>query len=112
LLAWATIALVAIVALEAAWRALRDLPPSRTTRLLANIALVVVVVASAGGLGIVVGGGGPADSLHYVYAAIALFALPLTTSLTRNLRPRAAALMLLVVAIALLVVMARLFQTG
>lgn len=80
--------------------------------MLANITLIAVLIASAGGLGILLGGGAPADSLHYVYAAIALVALPLTTSLTRNRRPRTAAVIVLVVAVALLVVIARLFQTG
>ena len=104
--------LFASVAFEAAWRAFRNLPPSPTTRLLANVALIAVLIASAGGLGILIGGGAPADSLHYVYGAIALSALPVTTSLTRNRRPRTAAVVLLVVAVALLVVVARLFQTG
>jgi hypothetical protein len=58
------------------------------------------------------GGGGPADSLHYVYGAIAIFALPLTTSLLRTARPRVAGSALFAVAIALLVVILRLFQTG
>lgn len=108
----AAIALVAVVAFEAAWRAFRDLPPSHTTGLLANITLIVVLIASAGGLGILLGGGAPTDSLHYVYAAIALVALPLATSLTRNRRPRTTAVIVLVIAVALLVVIARLFQTG
>jgi hypothetical protein len=60
----------------------------------------------------VLGGGGPADSLHYVYGAIAIFALPLTSSLVKTARPRFAAGVLLVVAVALLVVILRLFQTG
>ena len=111
-LAVAAIALVAAVAVEAAWRAFRDLPPSQTTGLLANITLIAVLIASAGGLGILVGGGAPADSLHFVYGAIALVALPLATSLTRNRPPRTAAVIVLVVAVALLVVIARLFQTG
>ena len=69
-------------------------------------------MASAGGLGIVVGGGAPADSLHYVYGAIAIFALPLTASLVKASRPRTAAAAVSVVAIALLVVILRLFLTG
>ncbi|HEY5521036.1 MAG TPA: hypothetical protein VIK08_10280 [Candidatus Limnocylindrales bacterium] len=80
--------------------------------MLANITLIAVLIASAGGLGILLGGGAPAEPLHYVYGAIALFALPLATSLTRNRRPRTAAVIVVVVAVALLVVIARLFQTG
>jgi hypothetical protein len=80
--------------------------------LLANITLIVVLIASAGGLGILLGGSAPAEPLHFVYGAIALFALPLATSLTRNRRPRTAAVIVVVVAVALLVVIARLFQTG
>ena len=101
-----------LVALEAGWRALRNLPPGLWSTRLNNIALIAVLVASAGGLGMVVGGGGPADSLHYVYGALAIFALPLTTSLVKTTRPRVAASVLFVVAVALLVVILRLFQTG
>lgn len=98
--------------MEAAWRAFRNHAPSQTTSLLANVTLIAILIASAGGLGILLGGGAPADSLHFVYGAIALVALPLATSLTRNRRARTAAVMVVVVAVALLVVIARLFQTG
>lgn len=101
-----------LIALEAGWRSLRDLPRGTWSDRLNNICVLAVVIASAGGLGIVLGGGGPAESLHYLYGAIAIFALPLTTTLTRRIRPRSAAVVLLIVAIVLLVVILRLFQTG
>lgn len=104
--------MIALVALEAGWRALRDRPPGIWSARLSNIAVLAVVIASAGGLGILLGGGTPTDSLHFVYGAIAILALPLTSSLSRRMRPRPAATALLIVAVALLVVVLRLFQTG
>ena len=59
-----------------------------------------------------VGGGAPGDSLHYVYAAIALLGLPLASTFTRGRSPRTAAAVALVIAVVLLVVLLRLFQTG
>jgi hypothetical protein len=107
-----TVAFVVLVALEAGWRVVRDLPPGAWSERLKNLALLTVVIASAGGLGILVGGGAPADSLHYVYGAIAIFGLPLSATLTRRMSARRSATVVLVVALAVLVVLARLFQTG
>ncbi len=70
-----------------------------------------MVVAAAGGLGILIGGGAP-ESLHYVYALISILALPLAATLTRGRSPRVAAGLVLVVALLLVVVLLRLFQTG
>jgi hypothetical protein len=100
------------VGVEALWRALRNLPPGGPTRLLEQGTIIAVVVASAGGLGIVVGGGAPADSLHYVYAAIALAIMPFVSSITGRLGARPRALVTLTAAIVALVVIVRLFQTG
>jgi len=104
--------LVALVAVEAGWRVWRNLAPGSWSERLNNIAVLVAVIASAGGLGILIGGNAPADSLHFVYGAIAILALPLTSSFARRMRPRRAALAVMVVAVALLVVILRLFQTG
>lgn len=79
---------------------------------LSSATIVLVVVAAAGGLGILVGGGAPADSLHYVYALIAILSLPLVATLTRRRTPRVTAGLVLVVALVLIVVLLRLFQTG
>ncbi len=101
-----------LVALEAGWRALRDLPPGAWADRLNNVAVLAAAIAGAGGLGILIGGGAPADWLHYVYGAIAILALPLTSMFTRRMRPRAAGALVFVVALAMVVVLFRLFQTG
>jgi hypothetical protein len=100
------------VGIEALWRALRNLPPGRWARLLEQGTLIAIVIASAGGLGIVVGGGAPADSLHYVYAAVALAVMPFASSISARLGARTRALVTFGAAIVALVVMVRLFQTG
>jgi len=100
------------VALEATWRLVTNRPPGVWASRLSSATIVVVVVSAAGGLGILVGGGGPADSLHYVYALIAILGLPIVATLTRRRTPRVAAGLVLVVALVLIVVLLRLFQTG
>ena len=88
-------------------------PPGLWAGRLSSATIVVVIVAAAGGLGILVGGGAPADWLHYVYALIAILGLPLVATLTRGRTPRVAAgLGCVVVALVLIVVLLRLFQTG
>ena len=93
------------MALEATWRLVTNRPPGVWASRRRS-------VSAAGGLGILVGGGGPADSLHYVYALIAILGLPLVATLTRRRTPRVAAGLVLVVALVLIVVLLRLFQTG
>ncbi len=100
------------VTIEAGWRALRKVPPGSWSERLTSVALLAVVVASAGGLGILLGGGAPADTLHFVYAVIAIAALPVASSLTRTARPRIAGVVQLLVALAALIIILRLFQTG
>jgi hypothetical protein len=100
------------VALEAAWRALRNVPVGRVAEGLQAVLLIALVVASAGGLGLVVGGGQPSESLHHIYAVIALGIMPLGSAFTRRARPRTRALVTLGAALVALVVIGRLFQTG
>ena len=64
------------------------------------------------GLGLLVGGGQPREQLHFVYAVVALGALPVTDSLSRGFGPRARGLATLVGALVALAVIARLFGTG
>lgn len=60
----------------------------------------------------VASGGGPKESLHYVYTAIAIGLLPITSTLTQRARPRTRAIATFIVALVALVVIWRLFQTG
>jgi hypothetical protein len=74
--------------------------------------LLALLVTSAGGLGVAAGGGGPANSLHYVYTVVALGLLPLASTFTRGRSARVRAGATLIAAIVALVVVFRLFQTG
>lgn len=72
----------------------------------------MLLVTSAGGLGVVAGGGSPANSLHYIYTVVALGLLPLATAFTRGRSARVRAGATVVAAIVALVVVLGLFQTG
>lgn len=104
--------LIAAAGAEAAWRLVRRAAPARLAERLDQVVLLALLVTSAGGLGVVAGGGGPSNSLHYIYTVVALALLPLASTFTRarSARVRAAATML--AAIVALVVVWRLFQTG
>lgn len=101
-----------MVAAEAGWRWLRPAPPGPWSDRLESVLLLALVVAGAGGLGVLVGGGQPAQSLHYVYSMVAIGVLPTASFLARGRQPRTRAAAAFLAAIVALVVIARLFQTG
>jgi heme A synthase len=103
---------IVLVALEAGWRAWRRSPPGDVADRLEAILLVVLVIAIAGGLGLLVGGARPQEMLHFVYAIVALSALPIAGTLTKKGSPRARGVAGVVGALVALVVVARLFGTG
>jgi len=103
---------VAIVGIEAAIRAWRSVPPAPPVVRLNRLMILVLVVTSAGGLGILLAGGGPHEPLHFLYAILAIGSLPVADSLARKASPRRRAVITLIAAIVLLVLLARLFQTG
>jgi hypothetical protein len=105
-------ATVVLVGLEAAWRALRATPAGRTAERLQRIVILALVVTIAGGLGLLVGGGRPREFLHFVYAIVALGALAVADSMTRQAGPRMRGLASLIGALVTLAVITRLFQTG
>lgn len=98
--------------LEGALRAVRRTPPGWFTARLEGVLLLALVVTSAGGLGLLVGGAGPREALHFVYAIVALGLLPLASSLARRFEPRRQGLATFLGALITLVVIARLFGTG
>jgi hypothetical protein len=100
------------VAIEAAWRARRDAPRGRLAERAEQLVLLAIVVTAAGGLGLFVGGARPTETLHFLYAVVGLGALPVADSLSRRWRPRAQGAATVVAALAVLVVILRLFQTG
>lgn len=73
------------------------------------VALGVAIVAAVAGLVVLVGGTGPADPLHFLYAVVALAALPLARFWPAPRRRRG---LLLLGALVLGGVVVRLFQTG
>jgi hypothetical protein len=79
---------------------------------LETLLLLVLVVTIAGGLGLFMGGGGPRELLHFVYAVVALGVLPVVDSLSRRAGPRARGIATLAAALIALAVVVRLFQTG
>lgn len=94
------------------WRLVRRAPPAVFAKRLDQAVLLALLVTSAGGLGVVAGGGSPANSLHYVYTVVALGLLPLASTFTRDRSARVRAGATAVAAIVAMVVVLWLFQTG
>jgi hypothetical protein len=112
LLAITSVLVALLVGLEAAWRAVRRSLPGRRVAQLEGLLTVVLAVTAAGGLGLLVGGARPRELLHIVYGFIAIGAMPVADSLTRQADPRPRAIATLIGALVSLVVILRLFGTG
>jgi hypothetical protein len=100
------------VGLEAGVRAVRRIPPGPSAALLERLLTLAVVVTSAGGLGLLVGGARPRELLHFVYAVVAIGAVPVAGSLSRRASPRRRGFATLAGALIAFVVILRLFGTG
>jgi hypothetical protein len=111
-LATASVLAVALVGLEATWRAYRRSPRGLPAARLERLVILALVVTVAGGLGLLAGGGRPREILHFVYAIVALGALAVADSIARRTGPRQRAIANLIGALVALVVISRLFQTG
>ena len=103
---------MAFAAVEAARRAWHRVPPGVIAERLEAALLLVLGVATAGGLGMLAGGGSPRAQLHFVYAMVVLGALPIAAAFSREGSPRVRGVASLVGALLGLVVVARLFSTG
>ncbi|HLO34690.1 MAG TPA: hypothetical protein VK194_01345 [Candidatus Deferrimicrobium sp.] len=103
---------VVVVGLEASWRAWRRSPPGVPAERFEMLLILALIVTLAGGLGLLVGGGRPREILHFVYAIVAVGAVPVADSLARRAAPRQQAVARLIGALVALAVIARLFQTG
>ncbi len=97
---------------EAGWRAWDRRPPGDLADRLQTVLLIALLVTVAGGLGLLVGGGGPGEALHFVYAIVVVGAMPIARSLSRGASPRTQGIAGVVGALVSLVVVARLFGTG
>lgn len=111
-LAYLSLGLALIVAVDSGWRAWRGNAGTALGARFDPILLIATGVAAAGGLGIFVGGGRPHEALHFVYAVLALGAIPVANSLGRGRSVRQAALARFIGAVVAVVVIWRLFQTG
>jgi hypothetical protein len=99
------------VGLEAAWRLLRGYPGGPALRL-EWLVLLLTFLAAAGGAGLLLGGGRPRELLHFVYAAVAMMAVPVSTSFSAGWPPRRRWMLTLLGVLVALVAIQRLFATG
>lgn len=90
----------------------RRSPPGGLITQLERLLTLVLVVTVAGGLGLLAGGARPREVLHFVYAVIAVGAVPVAGSLSTPGSPRRNATATLVGSVVALVVILRLFGTG
>ena len=74
--------------------------------------LLLLGLTSAAGLGLLVGGARPRELLHFVYAVVAIGAMPIAATLTGSWEPRRRAIATLAAALIALVLVLRLFATG
>jgi hypothetical protein len=103
---------VVLVGIEAAWRLRRGSSPGSAASRLDGLLLLVLAVTVAGGLGLLLGGARPRELLHFVYAVLAIGAVPVATSVSAPWGPRRQAIVTLLGALVALVAILRLFATG
>jgi len=101
-----------LVGIEATWRLRRGSSAGPAASRLDSLLLLVLVVTVAGGLGLLLGGARPRELLHFVYAVVAVGALPMATSISARWEPRRQAIVTLLGALVALVAVLRLFATG
>jgi hypothetical protein len=112
LLALASLAVMVLVAGEAAVRLVRAQPPGRLAAAGSGAVTILLGMAAAGGLALLLDGQRPKEWLHLVYALLAFALVPLADSLAAQATPRRRAVARLLGALVALVVLARLFATG
>jgi hypothetical protein len=103
---------VALAGVVGTRRAIGRVPAGAAAARLDGLVLLLVAVTAAGGLGLLVGGARPRELLHFVYAMVALGALPISTSVSAHSEPRRRGIATAVAALVTLAAIARLFATG
>jgi len=88
------------------------LPAGAAAARLDGLVLLLVAVTAAGGLGLLAGGARPHELLHFVYAVVAIAALPISTSVSARWEPRRRGIATVIGALVGLAVIVRLFGTG
>jgi hypothetical protein len=112
ILAFASIAVVAVAAAEGAARLVLARPPGRAAAAGSGMVAILLGMTAAGGLALLAGGQRPREWLHLVYALLAFALVPLADSLAAQATPRRRAVARLFGALVALVVIVRLFATG
>ncbi len=112
ILAWGTAFAVAGVVVEGAVRSVLGRGPGRLAEAGVGLVLVLIGMTAAAGLAKLVRGERPAESLHFLYAALAFGLIPVTDSFGKRASPRGKALIRSAGALVALGVLARLFATG
>jgi hypothetical protein len=112
LLAIASALAAVVVGIESALRVAGRSLPGQPQAGLERFLMIVLLITAAGGLGLLVGGARPREVLHFVYAVVAVGAVPVAGSLARGAEPRRRAIFTLVGALITFVVILRLFGTG
>ena len=101
-----------VVGLEAGWRIRSHSPACALASRLQGLLLLVTAVTAAGGLGLLAGGARPRELLHLVYAAVAITALPVSTSISTHWGPGRRGLVTILGVLVTLISIQRLFATG
>src|SRR5262249_6774212 len=107
-----SLVLVALVAVWTLALAVTRRVPGRPTVLLVGVATVVIAIVAVLGLVTAFVSSPPHDVLHSLYALLALASLPVAAFIGASRPVREQALILLIGAVALLVFVVRLIQTG
>jgi hypothetical protein len=102
----------ALLAAEAGWRALRDVPRAPLSGWLSAAQLIAVGVTSIAGLGLVALGTQPQNTIHYLLAVAALIAVPGVQTFLTRMGERLRAAIVCVTALLALGAVALLFMTG
>jgi hypothetical protein len=106
------VVVLVLVGIEAAWRLRRGSSAGPAASRLDGLLLLVLAVTVAGGLGLLLGGARPRELLHFVYAVLAIGAVPVATSVSARWGARRQALVSLLAALVAIVAILRLFATG
>lgn len=104
--------LVAVVLIEGVWRFRGRSADRPAGSRLQGLLLVALSVTVAGGLGLLAGGARPRELLHFVYALLAVGALPVAASISRGWDAARVRIATLIAALVALVAVLRLFATG
>jgi hypothetical protein len=112
LLAVTSVATTALVAAEAGWRALRDLHRGALSSWLSAAQLIALAMTCIAGLGSVMLGRQPHNTIHYLLAVVALILGPVVSTFLVRSGERVRAAVMSATAVLTLVIVACLFMTG